>query len=500
MSVIQKQGVRHSLVNYFGVAVSFLSTIFIYNLDLELYGFAQFLTNAASFLIPFMTMGVMGLILKYFPEFRDPDQRTSFIKTLFRLFFLTTISFFVIYLIFSDYFIHVMKVARVDRQGILDDYFTYVVVLAFILGINRMLTIHSSNLRRIVFPEMINNLGYKIALPVFVLLGFYGLIDKSDVTWAIMAFFILVGVILFVYVRKWDGFKGKVISWRSIADEKRKEIKSFTFFSAMNGLSASFAFRIDMIMLSAMLGFASNGVYALLLFLSNVIDIPRKSLARIITPFLSKASKEGDIEETRKLYQKASLILIIPSLMITILIWICLPELDKIASGRPVFWDNRFLFLFLALGRLIDMLLSMNTEIISFSRYFRYNLFFILVLASVNVVLNYYFINEYQILGAAMATFVAFVLYNILKSAFLYWKMDIHPFHPNTWKVMSIAALSVAIVSFVPTTWSIWFSIPVKGILLLITYALPVYILQLAPELNQLLHRNLDKAREYIGW
>jgi len=402
VGIIKKQGFLHSLVNYVGVGISFISTLFIYNLDLELYGFAQFLTNTAAFLIPFMTFGVMGLILRYYPEFKDPTGKSNFIKFVARLMGLAFLAFLLIYVVGKEQFIAIMKYLRIDRMSILDDYLDYVVVLALMLAIVRMLSIHSSNLKRIVVPEILHNLGYKLTLPALVLLGYYGFIQKDQIVWLIIGFFALVAVLLFIYVNYLKGFEGKMLSWLTISSEKRQEIRSFTAFSAMNGLSASFAFRIDMIMLSAMLGFTSNGIYAILLFLTNIIDIPRKSLARILSPFLASASQSNDHGELGRLYKKASITLLVPGMLVFLIIYSALPELDKIVSGDPIFWDNRYLFICVAIGRLIDMLLSMNTEIITYSRYYKFNLLFVIILGVSNVMMNYWLINEFELLGSTL--------------------------------------------------------------------------------------------------
>ena len=492
---IRKQGIGHSIVNYLGVVVSFISTLFIYNLDIELYGFAQFLVNTANFLIPFMSLGVVGLVLKYYPEFKEQEGTTSFIKTILTLFFISTGFFVLAYIFLHSGFVDLMEYIRIDRKGILEPYFDYVVILAVILGVNRILTIHSSNLRKIIIPEVINNLGYKLVLPALILLGYYGYIRKDQLMAIILVYFIVIGLMLWFYLRRSDRFQGQLIKWKQLVASKKEEVKSFTFYSALNGIGASFAFRVDMIMLSAMLGFTSNGIYALLLFLSNVIDIPRKSLSKIVTPFLSTAAQEGDDEMTERLYQKASITLMVPSVFISILIYFLLPDLDKIVSGNPVFYENRYLFLFLALGRLVDMIFSNNTEIIRFSKYFKFNLPFIFVLAATNVTLNYFLINKYAVLGAALATFLAFLAYNLLKSGFLYLKMGISPFHRNTWVLVGLSLMNIMILYWIPVDWSIWISVPVKTLILTLFYLIPAYFLELSPDLNELIRNIVMKYR-----
>lgn len=494
---IRKQALRHSIVNYVGVVVSFLSTLFIYNLDIELYGLVQFLTNTAFFFIPLMSLGVIGLILKFHPRYGIGFPEKSFLKTILLLYAFSSATFILFYCLFEDDFLALMQYIKLDRKGVLATYLPYVIILAIILGINRILTLHSSSLRKIVIPEVLNNLGYKLFLPIVILCGYMGWISSLQIPWILVSFFFVLGLGLFLYVRSLEGFNGRLWKWKDLDNDAQKEVRSFTLFSALNSIGGSFAFRVDMIMLSAMLGFASNGVYALLLFLSNVIDIPKKSLSKIITPILSTAAEENDVQEIEKIYQKTSITLLVPSVFITLLIWSLLPELDKIVSGNPIFYENRYLFILLAVGRLVNMLFSTNTEIIRFSPYFRYNLPFVIVLASVNVVLNYYLIDRFEILGAAMATFLAFLSYNMLKTGFLYLKMDILPFHKNTGLLLVFTLIATLCLWMIPSSWSFWLATPLKTITVLVTFALPVYYFRVSPDLNELALTLLGKVKAF---
>ncbi len=495
MGIIKRQGIKNLLVNYVGVGIGFIATLFVYNLDRELYGFAQFLTSSAIFLIPFMTLGVVGLVLKYYPEFdlRFPDR--SFIKSIYKLFALSSILFVALYFLLQEKFLALMRYLKIDRQGILEDHILLVVILTIILAANRIFILHCSNLRRIVIPEILSSLSFKIALPILVLLGYHGYVNKEETSWLIIIFYAVVCLFLAIYLARLGGFRGAAAKWREIAHTKRREIRSFTFYSALNSLSASFAFRLDMIMLSAMLGFTSNGAYALILFLTNVIDIPRRSLSKIISPVLSNAATAGDQSQIEDLYQKASINLLVPSTFLFILIWSCLPELDKIVSGDPIFWESRHIFLFLALGRLIDMLLSMNTEIITYSKYYRYNLLFIIILAICNFLLNYTLISRYEILGAALATFGAFVIYNLLKGTLLWRTMGILPFHRSTWALLGLTLLTMLTLMLIPRDWSIWVNVPLKVIICGLLYALPVLYFNLSQDINDMLRGVRSKIR-----
>ena len=74
MGVIKRQGLKNTIVNYAGVALAALSTIFIYPNDRETYGLAQFLIGTSLFLLPIMSLGGNSVMVRFFPRFRDNEK------------------------------------------------------------------------------------------------------------------------------------------------------------------------------------------------------------------------------------------------------------------------------------------------------------------------------------------------------------------------------------------------------------------------------------------
>ena len=130
-------------------------------------------------------------------------------------------------------------------------------------------------------------------------------------------------------------------------------------------------------------------------------------------------------------------------------------------------------FLFLALGKLIDMGFSTNNHILIYSKYFRYNLFFVLLLALLNLVLNYVFIQIYGLIGAAMASAISLAIFNLLKYVFIYIKLKFSPFTHETLKLLLIFFSLFLIVGFIPSLMMNCIDLFIKGIVIsLLFYSL----------------------------
>ena len=70
MGIIKRQSLKNSIVNYVGLGIGAISTLWIYSRDTETYGIAQFLIKMAAILVPLATWGAIGLSIRFFPDFK----------------------------------------------------------------------------------------------------------------------------------------------------------------------------------------------------------------------------------------------------------------------------------------------------------------------------------------------------------------------------------------------------------------------------------------------
>lgn len=496
MGIIQRQGIKNSIINYIGVGIGFLSTLFIYNLDREVYGFAQFLYSTSVFLVPFVTLGSLSLIVKYFPILKQTETGIRFINTIFLLMTVASSVFCFVFIVFNKQFVRFIQWIKMDPLGILEEYIWFVFPLVLVICTINLMINHASNLMRIVVPEIFNNLGFKLFLPVLILLSYYDYITMSQLAVGIIVYFFLVMIAMFIYMYKLGAVGKGLLKLKEIPISTRKEIGSFAMYSSLNGLSASFAFRIDIIMISTLLGFASNGIYVMLLFFSNIINIPRKAISKISAPIISKAWKDNNRIELLKIYKKASLNLLIAGLFMLLVIWFSLKEFDKIGSGDEIFWNARYVFLFLGIGRVLDMMMSVNSEIIAYSKQFRYNLLFMIILGMSNVLFNYFLINAYGIEGAALATCLSYLIFNGMKFGFIWHQFNMNPLQWKSLLLIILAAFIFGIIGYIPFSFHPFLNLIFKGIVISFLFFLPVYVFRLSEDLNNLLDNSVNQIKQ----
>jgi len=492
MGVIQRQSIKYGIVSYLGVAIGALSTIFIYPRDLTAYGLVQFLISTASLFLPLITLGIHWLPIKYLPYVRDAETgHRGFLRLLLTVLLLNSIVFSAIFLIFQDEILQLVTKLNPHKDPLFDRYFNYLLPYTIIVSFNALLTQYAVAFERIAVPQAINNLLFKILLPILFVLVLTGYLDYTGFLNGLLVVQMLIMLVLIAYLfRIGQATLGSIdlSVWRSLMSE----MSSYSLFAMLSGLGNMLAFRIDTLMIPALINFSSNGAYAIAIFISNVIAIPIASIRKIAGPIISQAWIRKDIEQIRKLYREATLNLFwIGSVMFTSI----MASLDQLIVLLPSSQDLGLLYgvtALLGLGRITEMSTAISTEIIFFSRFYRINLLAVFLLGLINVILNYSFIVvfDFGLYGVALATMVSIVFYQVFKTLYIYHKLGFHPFSLKLITISLLCLLLWALARLIETKYPVA-NILLRSILIVGLYILVMYRLQISSHWNNLIRKVL---------
>lgn len=477
-----------------GVVLGGISVLFIYPLDDEIYGLAQFIYSTAFFLIPFSTFGILSLVVKFYPKFKNPKKKDHGFLSLLSLSLLGAIAVFFLVLYFlKDSFYSTLASIGLNEQ-LIESHETTIFIITILLAFIMLFQNHAQNYKRIVVPQIINGFLFKIALPIFVLLYFFKYLNLEEFTYCLIGFFALVLLAMILYT--WQQ-KQLTYSWDKAFLKKglKKSMREYAFFGGLNSLGTIMAFRIDSIMVATMLSLSANGVYNKVLFIAAIIDIPTRAIAQISAPIISEHCEKGNLEEIDKIYKQSSLNLFVAGVLIFLLIWFSIEDVFGIAVNPDSFESGKWIFLFLAIGKLFDMLLSVNTQIIIYSKLFKFNILFVFILGISNLFFNYYLIGEFSVVGAAIATCISLFLYNLIKFVFIWKKLRIQPLTKPTFKILLTGTFIFIGMYFFPDLGNGFMNIAVKSIIIFSIYSLVVWKLNISEEINNLIRKGLKIIR-----
>lgn len=495
MGVILRQGAKTSVVKLVGTIIGMVSLLLIYPLNHEAYGKYQFLFSTAMLFTPIIGLGLPQIVIKYFSSFgnRLKDVR-SILPTVLTM---SITSFFLIITIF--FFFGEVILSKIGVWGFDVDLWRkekwWLVSISFLLTVNSIIINYISNFERIVVPTIINGIGQKIFTPLVILLIVVSSISIDHISCAILIYCVLVLLSLIIYMMRLD-----IINWKPdftyFQDvDKRKELANFGFFSSLSGLGNMFAFRIDSIMITTLLGAVKNGLYFNILIIATVIDIPYQSISKIASPIIAKSWESRDIKEIDKIYKQTSILGQIIGSFIFLGIWASIDQLILLSSKPEIFIGAKQIFVILGATKLIDAVMGLNSQIIAYSSFYKYNLLFLSLLGVLSVITNYLFIPKYGVIGASYSTFISLAIFNVVKLLFIKYKVGIQPFTKGNAWVLFIFLITGFIVSFIPDFGNTIFLILTKSLVVTLIFIPLIYKSKVSEDFNNLLQSKIGRLK-----
>jgi O-antigen/teichoic acid export membrane protein len=497
MGIIQRQSVKSSLVNFTGFLVGSLSTLFIFPLDWELYGSIQYWLAIAMLLSPFLNLGTFALVERYFPYFKE-RKIPGFLRFIFVVALIATLFSLVTLFIFGGFLVKLL--APIMELTASFDENVFIVSLGVLIGFINLLRVQSANFQRIVFFDIVYKLGFKFFLPLVFLLHLWHLIQVGELQVGLIIFYLLVFITLIFYLRKIGAWDIKSNQALQIAKTKKKEYSSYMFFSMFNEVSHLMAYKIDIIMIGALLSKTAAGIFSSFLFLAAILEIPARSVYGISAPFIAASFEKNDMVKVEELYKKSSINLMIVGVFLFCIIWLNIENVFDIMTNGKDLRPYKWIFVFLGIAKLIDMMTSLNKHILVYSKYYMFNLYFVILLAILNIIANYIMIGSWGILGAGLATAISIFVFQLGRTLFIYLKLGVHPFNRKTMQLLIVIGLVLVISYFVhQLPFNLFLQGGVVSILFSALYFAILRKLKISDEIENMLISKLPFLKTVLG-
>lgn len=477
MGIVRNQSIKNSISFYIGMAIGAINTVIIYpNVfkdNPEHFGLIQILIAYAIVVSTITTFGIPKTFVRFFPAIKEKGQ-LYFLSLITPLvgFVLASIS----YVLFKEEFFVLL-----NASDLLKENFFYIVLLVFFIGFYDVLTSISRSFLDAATPIFINEVFLKLYSMSMLLLHWFGLIDFST----------FLKVYLFGYV-----FKFMIlffIQWKnnhldfeySVQKLNLKEIISFGLFVLVGGASIMIVTRLDMMMIGSLLDLEQVAFYTVAFFIGNAIKVPGKSIATISTPLLAKAWENQNMKEIQILYAKSSINQLIIGGFFFLCVWI---NIDEIFSLLPLkFQGGKWVVFYIGLSQLFNIASGVNGAIIINSKYYKYDLYTNILLVGITITSNLILIPIYGIDGAAMATAISVLLFNLIRLILIKVKMSMHPFTLQTIKTIVLLFAMFFALNFLPNSSYAFADIIWKSIVVAILFIPAVMYFNLSEDINKLI-------------
>ena len=488
MGVIQRQTIKNNLASLIGVAIGAASQLLIYPLDVALKGHIDGIVSFATLLAPLLLLGTPSVMVRYLPYLKN-DEVAGAGQLLLRSLVITTAMLLLVVLLNG-----LLGDRLAVGQGVLEHSRWAIIGVTAALAYAGVLTAHLVNFQRIAVPVLFNNLLIKVGAPLLVLTAVYGyLSDRAVDSWLVALYGLAVGGLI---AYAWRIRKLR-LGWGRLQLEgvRLRQLYSLALYSIFGSLGARLSSQLDTVSINTLLGDVDTGIYAIAKYVMGVIIIPTVAINAITSPIVARAWRERDMAHLGFLYRETAQVLFAVGGLIYVGAVVCLPYVYGLTEGLEAYRTGYAAVLFLGGAQLFDLLTSINGNLIGMTDYYRWNVVLVLILGVLNVFLNYLFIAVlgYGMTGAAISTMVSLLLYNLLKVAFVYWKMRLQPLTPSLLYTALVLAACGFVGWYLPLDARMSVQVVVRGALIVLLFLAYLRFTPGVPALRRLLTNGVGK-------
>ena len=400
--------------------VSIISGFYLMHLITNIYGSEGMGVFALSqtILMIMVLLSVFGTdtaSLKYSSEYfsnKDYNKLNSFYSSIIKLVLILSIfiSFFVFFI-------------RGELSVFLNKPFLNQSLVFISLSILPMsfININSESLRGIGEYSLFTALRY-VLLPIFTILLIYIIGDNNDLFSPIKAYAISINIIClisFIYwFKKIDFFK-----YYFKINSNLKDLITYSFPVLISNSMLLLIQWIDIIILGYFETSSAIGIYSVIMKISLFSSVILFSINSIVASEFSKLFSQNKMDDLRLLIKKSSKIIFFITIPILILI-IVFAESILGFFGTDFMVSKKTLYI-LMIGQFINILCGSVGYILLMTD--KQNIFKnIMIFATFfNIVMNIILIPLYSINGAAIASSISLILWNVISFGYIYRKYNI---------------------------------------------------------------------------
>ncbi|SDK15572.1 Membrane protein involved in the export of O-antigen and teichoic acid [Catalinimonas alkaloidigena] len=491
MGIIIRQGARSTLIQYVGVLIGAFNLLWLFPkfMSPAEIGLMRLLQDIAFSFASFAQLGGSNIVDKFYPVFRDDSSHHN------GFFFWAVVYpvpgfllFSLVFLIFRPFWLSIYA----ENTPAINEYYLLIAPLTFLYIYQFILEAYCRTQLKIVIPAVWREVVLRVLTAGLVLLYFVGWLSFAGVMKGVVAVVAIHIFLLLMYLYRLNVLRFAP-NLNFITPQLLRQIGTFGSYILIGGIGGVIVTKIDSLMIAEAIDADSVAIYSIAFYIGTIIEMPRRAISQISTPILSRAWAENDLALIEELYKKSALNQTIVGVLFFLGIWCNVDAIFNLIPNAEIYRAGKYVILFVGLGKLVDMISGVNSEIILQSQYYRFNLLSIVVLAVVTIITNLIFIPRYGITGAAFATALSVTLYNLAKYGFLYLKFRLQPLD---WRIALICTLGLVIyglVELIPAPqaelWSSIQNILVRSGIIVVLFGGTVYGLGLSEDLNRLLNK-----------
>ena len=491
MGVVKHQSLRSSVLIYLGFAVGALNTLLLFPIFVgsEQFGLTRIITEVGVMLVPFCTFSTGLMVNRFYPYYAYHLQEKK--NDLMGWVLITTCIGLALFVVGSLLFKGLIIRKYDTNSHLLIEYFYFLYPFVFGIVLFSVFESYSWSRHETVVPNFLKELV--IRLMTTAIIGLYALKLISFITFmwlfSILYFIALLLLVLYLWRKNLLYFTLKVSNVTSRL-YKRMTVYALSLTSAtiFNLLSQN----IGSLIIASISGLEEAAYMTIAYYMAMLIQVPQRSISAIATPILAQSWKDKNMAKIDEIYKKSSILQLVASLFIFWEIWLNITDIYRI---MPAGYDTaRELVFYMGIARIIDMGTGVNQQLLSTSRFWRFDLTSATVLVILSIPLNYFLIKEFGMVGAGYSLMLSQLVFNGIRLIFIKKRFGLQPFSINTLKAVVISIVVYYLSVLVPAGSNPFIGIIIHGTFYLILFGAAIWLLKVSEDINNTVEATLRKV------
>jgi len=474
--VVTGSGILLGAVNVLLLATTYLSE--------EIYGLWNYILSTSFLLFPLLSFGLHNTVVKYYSSFKTDRERDNFLTQILLWPALGCLPIFGMVLLFQSK----IEAFISSTNQLTGDFLWPILWIALFQAYFEIFYAWTKVYLKTIEGNFLKEVFYRLAATVALILVAFDLISQIQFINSLVLIYFL--RMLLMGIIAWFTYAPRFLIYKLAA---YKELIWYSALMIIAGSVSAALIDLDKNMLNQYVDLKNISYYGVAGFIAAVIAVPSRGMAQIIHPLTAGFFNAGKMEKVEWLYKRSSLNLTIVSGWIMILIFCNLNQFYDLLP--PAFAAAMPVVFLISLIKFTENMLGSNNAILYNTNLYQFTLWLGLGLAVIAWALNIWLIPDYGLMGAAIATTVAFMVYAFAKAFYVHFKLKIHPWTRQTSITLLLIAVLVGIFYPWEFPWNVFVNIGVKSFLITAVFGGTVYYLKLSTEVNDAIHSFLDKRK-----
>jgi O-antigen/teichoic acid export membrane protein len=437
MGKVAKQSIQTTIFSYIGVVIGYFNVLWLYPyaMDASELGTFRTIQDLGLLFVPFAQLGVGHGITRYFPKLES--NKSAFLSYSLMI---AVAGFLVVSILFIGLRTQIIGLFAANSPEVVDFLGVVLLITLFAL-LNSILDSYSRSYLKIAIPTFFREVFLRLLTGCLV--GAYLLkwISFPQVMSGLVCVYglALAGVLIYLI---WLDVLNFDLNWKTFPKGFKSSFIQFSLITFLATAASTLIMKIDSIMVSSMISLEANAIYTIAFSMALVIELPRRAISQVVMPVVSDHFANDNLTEINVLYKQVSNRQLYVCILLFIGIWANIDAVYSLIPNREIYMAGKSVVFLIGLGKLFDVAFSINSEILVFSKFYRFNLILTIAMSTLIILLNLIMIPIYGIEGAAGASAIVMLLFNLVKYIFLKIRLGLEPFSKETLKILGVGILT----------------------------------------------------------